>query len=428
MAVMKTESRLPAGFAPEDLGQAAIKVLPYSEAIPELGDLFPGLITFALVSYLTSPLTQGTLNQYVVFVLDPDLAAKVVSHQWRVFKNSETGIAPLLISTTATDDGIFEFRPTDMGEYVIYLQLKDSSGMVIDSLQLNQSVIPFSDKFDDMVNGLSITINRWWNLKPNIEIGEASLTNELANDFYGYIQDAVAEPINGIDNQIPWQLLAAIAYREMSFAPKESLGGIYYDKPNRTTELAMYRNYLNDVAYFDYGVEDWSLGVCQIQPQTLATVLVNPLTQASYTPFLEEDIASNNGALLSDQRLKAFLALSLEDRVDLFNLLRFPRTHLRMCNLVLQALKNRVNRVPQLNAEQLLADQKSIQIIATEYNQGPTTTPWATVGENAYGREVYTIVTSPMIGAMTDLTNLVNSWWGVALDENGAPLDRKSVV
>jgi hypothetical protein len=50
-----------------------------------------------------------------------------------------------------------------------------------------------------------------------------------------------------------------------------------------------------------------------------------------------------------------------------------------MCNLILQTLKNRTHRVPTLTSEQLLKDEegiRGIKVIATEYNQGPTTTPW----------------------------------------------------
>jgi hypothetical protein len=427
MAVMNTESRIPVGFAPEDLGQAAIKTLVYSQPIPELGDLNPLVVSFALVSYLTSPITKDTLNQYVVFVVDQELASGVDTYQWEVYRGLDVGIAPIPISLTHTEEGVFEYRPTDIGEVIIIVRLKNSSGQELDAVEMRQTVIPFSEEFDEMVHDLSISIDRGWSeWKPNIKIGHAKFTNELANDFYQYIQDSMVQPIDGQPNQIPWQLLAAITYREMFFSPKESPTGTSWNKPNRTNEMSLYRNYLNGVSWGIIDVADWSLGICQIQPQTLATALTNPLTQSTYTPFREEDKAKKDGALQSEERLKAYLALPLENRIDLFNLLRFPKTHLRMCNIILQKLKNRPHRVPQLGDEQLLQDEeesiKGIKIIATEYNQGPTTTPWDTVGENAYGREVHTIVTSPMMESLPTLSNLVMELWGVVLGNNGAPL------
>ncbi len=414
---------LPAGFKPEELGQAMIKTTAYSQAIPELDDLPLGSIIWALVSYLTSPLTKDLLNQYVVFIIDPDLVAGIASYQWDVYKTIDVGVVPVLISSSVTEEGVFDYRPTEIGEFTISVSLKDAQNQILDSLEMKQSVIPFSEEFDARVNALATTISRFWSdWKPDITIGKAKITNELVNDLYQYILDAVEEPIDGQTNQIPWQLLAAIAYREMFFSPKESPTGTTWDKPNRTNEMWLYRNYVNEVNYGFIDVADWSLGICQMQPQTLATALTNPVTQTTYTPFLEEDKTEQNGKLIADQRLQAYLALSEPDRIDLFNLLRFPKTHLRMCNILLQKLKNRSTRVPLLDDEALLADQKGIQIIATEYNQGPTTSTWNDVGENAYGREVWTIVNSPMMNAVPTLSNLILDFWGVVVSDSGAPL------
>ena len=116
-------------------------------------------------------------------------------------------------------------------------------------------------------------------------------------------------------------------------------------------------------------IEGASLGICQIQFQTLSTVLLNLSTGTTiYTQFLEEDVVKNDGELLAQARMDAYLGLNINDRVDLFNLLRFPKSHLRMCNIVLQKLKNRAHRYPDLDAEELLADSKALQVIATEYN------------------------------------------------------------
>jgi hypothetical protein len=441
MAVMKTESRLPAGFAPEQLGQAAIQTTRYREAIPELGELDPTVVSFALVSYLTSPITKDSLNHYVLFVPNNDLARRIDRYQWEIHRSLDAGVVPIPVSSVSSKEGVFEYRPTEIGELTILVRLLASGGQVLGTVQMRQAVVPFSEEFEAMVKKLSTTIARgWWSdRQPDIQIGSAKFTNELANDLYRYIQDSVAQPIDGQPNQIPWQLLAAVAYREMFFSPKENITGTRWHKFHRTSELSQYRNYLNDTSWGLLDLEGWSLGVCQMQPQTLATALVNPVTQRPYTEFLEEDPARGEGALLSDQRLAAYLALDLEERVDLYNLLRFPRSHLRMCNVYLQKLKDRTHRLPQLDDEQVLGMKAvptevpssarlardpglAIQIIATEYNRGPTTTGWGTVETNSYGREVHTIVTSPMMNALTSLSNLVTDVWGVVVGNNGAPV------
>ena len=105
MAVMNTESRLPAGYAPEDLGQAAIKVGTYEDSIPELGNLYPGLMTLALVSYLRTPITKGSLNEYVLFVLDADLAPNVATYNWQVLKSTDVGVVSVPVYSETTEEG-----------------------------------------------------------------------------------------------------------------------------------------------------------------------------------------------------------------------------------------------------------------------------------------------------------------------------------
>src|SRR5437867_2898096 len=72
MAVRKTESRLPDGLQPADLGQA----------VTAAGG------TCSLISFVTSPLVINRTNQYVVLIQDAGLAAAASSYAWTVTESA----------------------------------------------------------------------------------------------------------------------------------------------------------------------------------------------------------------------------------------------------------------------------------------------------------------------------------------------------
>jgi len=316
MPVLKTESRFPAGFAPEQLGQAAIRMLGVDETFNELGDAAPSGIAFALVSYLTSPLTLNSANQYVVFVPHGPIATAVVSYRWEIDQVVDIGLVAVPLLRSPSDEGVLEWTPSHTGEVLVTVRLMASTGQELGHVTMRQTVVPFSPLFESFVASLSETIARWkseW--RPSIDIGNATTTGELASDLYPYILSAVAQPIDGKPNPIPWQLLAGIAYREMFFSPKAGLGPFPPHKPNRSVELSWYRSYLNGTTFgrtIEWKVSDSSLGLCQMQPHTLATVALDPARNRPYTNFLEEDKLKQDRALQDAARFAAYLALPVE--------------------------------------------------------------------------------------------------------------------
>ncbi|MEO1517702.1 MAG: hypothetical protein AAFV95_21950 [Bacteroidota bacterium] len=405
MPVTNTESRLPQGYKASDLGQATVSPSGY----------------FALVSYLTSPILVNRINHYVLFVLDEDIRPDIDRYHWMVYGHN--GYAYLPIHQEVTTEGVFQYKPTAKQKIKVVVHPVDTQGTSYRPLELEHSVCVLSPLFGNLIAPLSQNYRTGRFGKPAIEIGNFEATNETANELYQYILDSLAEPINGQANEIPFELLTCIMYREMLFSPKSFAS---YKSESRNAELDRHRAGLNGTwSWGDWrgSAEGNSLGVSQTQPQTLASMLINPSTGTTYTPFLQSTKAQNNGSQISANRLTNYKALPLEDRIDLYNLLRFPKTCVRMANTVLLYLKNRSHRVPSHNAATLLGDQKALQVIATEYNIGPTDTSWANVGSNNYGREVYAMIQAPLFAQIPHLSLISMEVWGQAIDKaTGAAL------
>jgi hypothetical protein len=153
----------------------------------------------------------------------------------------------------------------------------------------------------------------------------------------------------------------------------------------REKELANHALALNDGKDTKH-----SLGVGQMKPQTLAMLLgltlSNPLP---VDPALREQ--SDN------EPWSAYTSLRHEEKIGLFNLLRFPKTNILMVARQLKYLKNRSNRWPSLSPTDLLADERAMKVIASEYNLGATESAQADAYPTAYGGKVYTASGSPYL-------------------------------
>ncbi len=122
MPVRKTETRIPAGVAASDLGEAVVAT--------------DGRC--ALVSFLTSPLTAGHQNTYVLFVTDAALAASIQSCEWLF---AEDGAFPQTVQTTV---GEASYTPANIGNMTIIVRFLDSGGAELGSLTLVQDIGPLN--------------------------------------------------------------------------------------------------------------------------------------------------------------------------------------------------------------------------------------------------------------------------------------------
>jgi murein DD-endopeptidase MepM/ murein hydrolase activator NlpD len=382
MHVRLTERRLPDGFSPEELGQ--------SVSSPDG--------KFILVSYLTTPLRKGSLNEYVVFVIDDIVADKVDKYAWTISADTGDGFRPILIPDEL-DIGLFSYRPEKVGNFSISVAVLDDSRSILATLDLQQRVIEVNPALESIIAGDHLAALG----------GHPATSRELINDLANYI-------IEGANGLVPEQLLAAIAYQEMLWRPKELPWRPEEPEPKpsylavlspliRNVELQMAAAKLNDELIQFPGIQQNNpLGVCQIQPQTIAMVLSPSNSDKTYIKWLEKPKDSSKRGAIEIQKNKQYKALDTKCKIDLFNLLRFPKTNLRLCALLLNKLKSREGRWPELTTiDAFLKKEEAIKLTATEYKIGAIDPDEANRNEakpNAYGEKIYNLLGTPFLSLL----------------------------
>jgi len=389
MVVRKTERRIPTdlGIAPEDLGQVGKLETWQSPLSPDC----------YLISYLTSPITQGTTNTYVVFVTGEQLQGQVDCYRFEV---TEAPPAPLLPSTYQykVEDkvGIFHYAHPNNYPILITLSILDGTGAVIRKMSLHQDVIPPNPIIERLFTHSSVGFDapdfEW-----HFDVGGAKeTTREVANDFRTYIKGVFDADTS--DKKIPMMFLAAMVYLQAFKVPKEATTGWVPENNFRHPELNNTGKELNG--------EGWTLfigtalGVCQISLPTLAMIM-----QKDNKPLIEwTELPAEN-----DKREKVrfdimekYEALPLETKIDLFNILRFPKSNISMCYRLLNLLKNRPHRYPVITTENFLKDDMAVQIIGTEFGIGGTETALNDAKPGEYGKKVRPIMKSPYLGIIFD--------------------------
>lgn len=396
MGTRITESRRPDGFGFEDLGQVSVSKQD---------------ARYALVSYLTSPLHTHSTNNYVVFVIDD---APADEYRWSIWDGVET----IQATTTAGD---LSYVPIRRGMLHVVVDVL-VGGVTRVTLALKQAVDA------GVLRTLDIPELQGDRVVKELTsgFGEPATTRELIEDFRQYIFDAaqltnirVTDPITGAPvggNGVPSAFVASVAYKEMLCRPKELtaerpwygaldaatfiganppmfsvLGSPFLPEwPTDVRQPSFIRDQeiiesirLIDRKQFDDGTT--SLGVCQMQPCLVAMIL-------GWTPWREQKKTLNESVVEAQtQRVIAYKELPSEKKVDILNLLRFPKSNIRLCAHALAAYKNRANRWIEQSPEDFASNSEGLGIIATEYNRGPTDSPAGSAKPADYGTAVANI-------------------------------------
>jgi hypothetical protein len=321
MPTRATERNLPAGLTAADLGEAA------------------GDASAALVSYHSSPCAAGRMQTYVVFVLDAALQGIVEKYRWT------TGSV-----SSETTDGVFEYTPSAPGSLRVDVSLLDGGGTTLKSLSITQSVVALNAELEFLID------------RPNEVTAVADDTEtsrELVNDVRVYIDELAprsADPDSSLN-----KLLFAIAYAEaMSVRPA--------DRSTHNQALAAVLEADQAESFTDQAAT--GIGLCQVRPQILAMFV--SATAGGTTPMLplrefpgdEAQRAPMIAALRTE-----FVALAAAQKIDLFNLLRFPKANLRMATQLVQKLMEKY--FPGKLLPDILADAEKAKTLIKQYKGGP---------------------------------------------------------
>lgn len=300
MAIRKTESRLPANFQVSDLGEFAMA----------------GDSRAVLVSFITAPLAVDRDNQYVVLVIDVGLASATQSFEWRFVEN---GGAP---QTQTTSIGEATYRPQAVGTLTVTVRLLDAGNAEQGSLTLNQTVIVLNTELETL-----ITESR---NQSGPGASNPDVLRELINDFSPYYQ--------AVNLQAPE---SGEGFQRFVFSLVHD-GALQRPTTQRQLQLSQLAAALNGTAGDFVSLAGAGAGVCGIRLALLAMTL--PQTGGSPSPILPwtelPDVPNQRS--LADEQLRQTLA-NLDDnqRIDLFNLVRFPKSNITLCARILEVLRDR---------------------------------------------------------------------------------------
>jgi len=324
MSVRKTESRLPAGVQPEDLGQAVTAT--------------DGRCV--LISTITAPLVVDRENFYIVFVIDAILAPTVIGYLWTFFIDG----VPQPPQTTGI--GVVRFTPTEEGYLQVKVQVMSSGPAPPSFLELMQQVTLANSELEAMIAAASE--------QPGAGMGNPDVLRELVNDHNPYYQDVpLAAPEAG--DAFPKFLFSTV-----------NDGALETKQDKRHDLLEEVANAINTGETDYVSAIGPGLGVAKLR----LPLLVMMLSPASI-PFAELPDTNAENVAADEQLREQVAALSEEERIDWFNLVRFPKSNIALCAKLLEALRDKF--FPGVVFEDVLKKMSGSMSdwIMLNYNKGP---------------------------------------------------------
>jgi hypothetical protein len=292
MTIRKTESRIPANFRASDLGEARVAV--------------DGRCT--LISFVTSPLVVGRENVYVVFVTDAGLAAATDSFEWTCTELVGTP------STQTTTHGEASYTPRSVGEVTLVVRLLGAGNTEQATLSLTQAIVLPNAALETLINAAVD--------QPGPGVSNLDATRELINDHNPYYQS------------ISLETEAGDGFRRFVFGVVLD-GALRRTAADRKRHLDELADSLNDSSAGFAMLAGKGAGVCGIRLALLAMIL------PALLEFTELPEPFEQRALADEQLRETLAALDEATRIDLFNLVRFPKSNIARCAQILEALRNR---------------------------------------------------------------------------------------
>jgi hypothetical protein len=325
MTVRKTETRLPTNLQASDLGEAIVAADGRA----------------ALVSFVTTPLVVGRENIYVVFVTDATLAGTAESFEWSFTEGDNTP------QVQTTDHGEIAYTPSAEVTLGVTLRILDGSGSEQAKLSLSQEVVAINAELEGLIAEAQN--------QPGPGVANPEVARELINDHNPYYQNVVMQaPESGDAFQ---QFLFSVVFD----------GALQRTSADRKQHLADLADSLNN------GGGDFSTlaakrsGVAGLQLPLLA------MTLPAMLDFTELPEPADQRALAAEQLRQSLAALDEEKRLDLFNLVRFPKSNIAQCARILEALRDRY--FPGTNFNDVLTGMSGVraQFIMAQFTDGPIT-------------------------------------------------------
>jgi hypothetical protein len=300
MAIRKTEGRLPANFQASDLGESVSMINERA----------------VLISFVTAPLGRDRDNRYVVFVTDAGLASAVQSFEWQFVENG----GALESQTTAIGEAVY--RPKTLGTLVVTVRLLGAGNAEQGTLTLNQTVIDVNAELETLIAEARN--------QSGPGASNPAVLRELINDLSPYYQAVSLQTAEGGEGF--QKFLFSLVHDGLLQRP----GAVQQQQLNQLAAA------LNGTEGDFVTLAAAGTGVCGIRLALLAMTL--PQAAGGTTPILpwtELPDVPNQRVLADEQLRQSLLALEESRRIDLFNLVRFPKSNITLCGRILEGLRDR---------------------------------------------------------------------------------------
>jgi hypothetical protein len=330
MPVRKTESRIPFDFQPAELGEAVSSPDERS----------------ALVSFITSPLVVQRENIYVLFVTDSTLAASIARYEWSFIENGGTP------TVESTEHGESAYTPGATGSLSITVRALDSGDTERLSLSLSQQIVALQAEIETLIAEAGDSIEP--------RVGNPDVARELVNDHSPYYQDVTLEtPESGE------------AFQRFVFTMTYD-GALRRTPSQRKEHLNRLAASLNSQSMDFRTTADEGVGICGVRLALLAMTV----SSGGGTPPLawtELPEPANQRLVAHQQLLETLSQLPEEQRIDLYNLARFPKSNITQCAKILEKLRNRYFSGANFNDVLTGMSGTRAHWIVRHYREGPLT-------------------------------------------------------
>jgi|GEM_PF-5845444 len=403
--IRNTESKLPFDVEPKFLGEA-------ESAKDGKG--------YHLVSYLASPISKGTTNDYVLFGVSGAEAPD--KYTWKMEIDDDED--PALLVGGETDYGCWRATiPANTKGKKIRVKCKMSfrdAWMEDVELTLKQKVRSGWKALDMLCDGAP----------PSTFAFEADTARELIENFSTYIEKAALsgkltlkkeeKEVKGdsgsegsakkqdADKLIPPALLASFVYRAATVRPHA------YERLAPASIMTL-REDANERVARDLNSDNWAerakqaydskAGVCGLGMSALLLLYEELAEQSLEKGFA--DFANETASLSEEEKYRYIYKKMLEETenrsdIDIFNLLRFPKTNIQLCAMMLNGIKNRDEKttVANMKGKELLLDEASMKWLAEASLKHPvalindSANP---VKTGAYADSIWNLSKSPII-------------------------------
>jgi hypothetical protein len=392
MAVRKTESRIFGGFEKAEIFGYA-KYCNTNDNIVLISSL-PQVLRLDISDYSKDLL----FNRYYVFVNTENIS-EPSDYVWTI-KFYEAGEKDPFYETSPVNTEFGELVLTNYSaDLVAYIE-KESIVSILDIPEITQKTIKkilVSLRIPDCNAEISIE-HDVADLYQDTELlfadssdysmakAGASISRLIANVYRNYIINC--ECLTGEDASIyniPDNLLASVIYLFNYYVPSQLID----------EEQNLWESYINNDSITE-DLKKTPLGVAQIRPQFISMIIPKENeVNNTVTELVIWDKEAQSKLKYETTVFDNFHQNASEGaKIDIINLLRFPKTSVVLSCAFLSFLKNRHSEWKSLTSDQVLNNPECIKTIVTEYENGP----YKEIKEySLIGRKVFNIMGSPFI-------------------------------